>query len=82
MTDISTAVDYLKSNGVDAVEGSGILVIPYDYISEFPDEFTKIVSKVKGLLKEIGYDKSWQIDPYYYTKRRLEDGTLPIGPEE
>ena len=82
MSDIDAAIAHLKANDIEAVDGGGILIVPYDYISEFPEEFTNIVSKVKHLLNEIGYDKSWQIDPHYNTKRRLEDGTIPVGPDE
>ena len=81
MTNILAAIIHLKVHGIEAVDGGGILVVPYDYISEFPDEFTQFVSRVKHLLNEINYDKSWQIDPYYYTKKRLEGGSIPVGPE-
>ena len=43
MTDIDAAILHLKANDIEAVDGGGILVVPYDYISEFPEEFTNIV---------------------------------------
>ena len=83
MTDISKAIQYLKENGVeDAVEVGGVLVVPYDYVHDAdPDKIYRIISKLKGLLKDIDFNKSWMIDPYYYEKKRYEDGSVVMGPE-
>lgn len=83
MTDISAAMKYLKENEIDAVEVGGILVIPYDYIHDGDaDEIYKVISKLKGLLKDIDFNKSWMIDPYYYDKKRYEDGSVVIARDE
>lgn len=74
---MSEAVKYLKENGIDAFEGAGILVIPCSSAEEIYD----LVSKVKNLLKDIGYEKSWQIDPYYYERKRHDSGAVIVGPE-
>ena len=47
------AIDYLKENGIEAFEGSGILVIP----CSSPEDIYDLVGKVKNLLKDIGYEK-------------------------
>ena len=62
MRDIDEAIKYLKSKGIEAHNAAGILEIPVDN----PEEIIEMVSKVKKLLQDIGYDKSWQINPYYY----------------
>ena len=64
MTDIGKAIEYLKENGIESFEGAGILVIPVSN----PEEIYDMASKVRRLFKEIGYEKSWQIDPYYIQK--------------
>lgn len=66
MTDISKAIERLKEEGIESFELTGILVIP----CESPDDIFKMVGKVRRLLKEIDYQKSWQIDPYYYQKHQ------------
>ena len=71
------AIKYLKENGIEAFEGSGILVIPCSN----PEEIYDMVGKVKNLLKDVGYEKSWQIDPYYYQRKRYDDGCVVVGPE-
>jgi hypothetical protein len=82
MTDMDKAVAELKKEGLDAIEVGGILVIPFDYVHECTeDEFYKLISKIKYIFKEIGFDKSWQIDPYYYERKRHADGTVIVGPE-
>ena len=55
---------YLKDNGIDSFELSGILVVPVSS----PEEIETMVPRVKRLLKECGYEKSWAVDPYYYDK--------------
>jgi hypothetical protein len=62
MRDINEAIKYLDSKGIDSHETAGILEIPVDS----PEEIVDMVSIVKHHLQDIGYDKSWQINPYYY----------------
>ena len=71
------AIKYLKENGIEAIEGSGILIIPCSKAEEIYD----LVSKVKNLFKDVGYEKSWQIDPYYYERKRHDNGNVVVGPE-
>lgn len=78
MTDISAAIARLKENGIESFEGSGILIIPCTE----PEQIYDLVNKVRRIFKEIDYQKSWQVDPYYYQKHRLEDGSLDINHEE
>ena len=77
MTQMDKAVAYLKENGIESFEGAGILIIP----ASSPEEIYDLVSRVRRLFKQIGYEKSWQIDPYYYQKKRNTDGSVIIGPE-
>lgn len=63
--DIIEGVRILKENGVESFEGSGILVIP----CSSPEEIYDLANKVRRIFKECGYNKSWQIDPYYYDRR-------------
>ena len=78
MTDISAAIARLKKDGIESFEGSGILIIPCTE----PEQIYDIANEVRRIFKEIDYQKSWQIDPYYYQKHRLEDGRLDLSPEE
>lgn len=79
---MNEAIKRLKSEGLEAIEVGGILVIPFDYVHECTDdEFYKLISKVKSIFKEIGFEKSWQIDPYYYERKRHADGSVVVGPE-
>lgn len=55
------AIAYLKQNGIESFEGAGILVIP---VSD-PEEIYDMATRVRKYFKEIAYEKSWQIDPYY-----------------
>lgn len=72
MTDIRLAVKHLKMQGIEAVEGSGILVVP----CSSPSEVLDLVSIVKRHLNDVGYDKSWIIDPYYYEPKMKGDFDL------
>lgn len=65
MTDIDQAIKYLESKGIKSHETAGILEIPVDS----PDEILDMVSVVKYHLQDIGYDKSWQINPYHYERK-------------
>lgn len=65
MTDISMAIDYLETKGIKSHETAGILEIPVDS----PSDVLDMASIVKHHLQDIGYDKSWQINPYYYENK-------------
>ena len=63
---IEKAIEALKAlYKITAFEDSGILVIP----CSSPEEIYDLATKVRSIFKEIGYSKSWRIDPYYYSKR-------------
>ena len=64
MSDISKAMIHLKSRGIECFDKMGVLVIPVDD----PSKLDSTVSTIKHMLKEIDYEKSWQVDPYYYEK--------------
>ena len=65
---IEEAANYLKSKGIDAVEGAGILVVP----ASSPEEIIDAAVRIKKLLDECGYHKSWIIDPYYYIHHEMK----------
>ena len=69
MTNVTEAVRYLRKQGIEAVERAGILVVP----ASSPLEVLDLVGVVKRYLKEINYDKSWLIDPYFYDVRMKGD---------
>lgn len=75
MTDISAAIDALKGIGIEAFELSRILVIPVDK----PEDIYPTVERARRLFKEIGYEKSWQVDPYYYDKRQTLNGDMYLN---
>ncbi len=66
--DISDAVKKLQEHGVEAFEGNGILVIP----CSCPEEIFDLANNVRRIFKEVGYNKSWQINPYYYDKNQTK----------
>lgn len=69
--DISQAVKELNDRGIEAFEGAGsILIIP----CSSPDDIYDLASKARRVFREIGYYKSWQVDPYYY-ERHSENST-------
>ena len=74
---IDKAILYLKEKGIESFEQAGILVIP----ASSPEEIYELASTIRRYFKECGYEKSWRIDPYYYLKKRLDDGSIDIGPE-
>ena len=60
---IDKAIEALKTlYKISAFEDSGILVIP----CSSPEEIFDMATKIRSLFKEIGFNKSWRIDPYYY----------------
>ena len=65
MTDILKAIEALKDVGIEAFEGHGILVIP----ASSPEDIYPMAEKARRVFKEIGYEKSWRIDPYFFDKR-------------
>lgn len=75
MSDISTAIDALEKVGITAFELSSILVIPVDS----PNDIYDMVTKARRVFKEIGYEKSWQVDPYYYSKRETLNGEMYLN---
>lgn len=80
MTDISIAIEHLKENGIDSIEAGGVLIVPFDFSSENDEDFYNMVSKVKSLLKEISYEKSWMVDPHYYARHATIDSDSCINP--
>ena len=67
MIDIPEAVIELKARGIEAFEGAGaMLIVPVSS----PDDIYDTANNVRRIFKEIGYEKSWQIDPYYFSKRQ------------
>ena len=64
MTDILKAIEALKDVGIEAFEGHGILVIP----ASSPEDIYPMAEKARRVFKEMGYEKSWRIDPYYFDK--------------
>ena len=62
------AIKFLEQNGIESFEQAGILVVPVSSVVEM----YKMISTVKSLLKECGYEKSWRIDPYYYENKSKE----------
>lgn len=63
---IEKAIAALKEQGIEAFELMSILTIPV----ESPEDIEPMVTKCTTLFKEIGYNKSWRIDPYYYEKHQ------------
>lgn len=63
---MENAIQYLKENGVEAFEQKGILVIPTDS----PEVLDAFVRKVRKLLQDCGYEKSWSISTYYYEREQ------------
>lgn len=78
MTDILAAITRLDEEGIESFPGNGILVIPCDS----PDDIYPLANKIRRIFKEIGFEKSWQIDPYYHQRIRHDDGSVVIGPED
>ena len=72
MTDISAAIDALKEHNIEAFDLSNILVIPVTS----PEQIYDTANNARRIFKEIGYEKSWQIDPYYYEKRQTLTGDM------
>ena len=66
MISIDEAVNILKERGIEAFELSGVLTVP----CSSPDDIYDTAEKLRRIFKEIGYDKSWRIDPYYLEHKK------------
>lgn len=72
---VDKAIEALKAlYKISAFEDSGILVIPCSSHEEIFD----IANKVRSLFKEIGYEKSWRIDPYFYDPNKRMKGDFDL----
>ena len=69
MATIDEAIIFLSKKGIDAFEEKGMLVIPIPS----PDQLEGLVTKFKGYLNEIGYNKSWAIWPHSYEVEKTEE---------
>ena len=66
MLSIDEAVNILKMRGIEAFELSGVLTVP----CSSPDDIYDMADKLRRIFKEIGFQKSWRIDPYYLEHRK------------
>ena len=71
---IEKANEHLKQNGIESFERMGILVIPVR--SEDVKNLDSIAKNMKRLLDNIGYNKSWSLDPYYYERHKSLEGEM------
>ena len=78
MSDAGAAIAYLKENNIEAIEAGGVVMIPFANLNENPDEFYALISRVKSLFKDIGYEKSWQVDPHYWERHKSEEDTYQM----
>lgn len=66
MTDISIAIGTLKDSGIESFEVNNMLIIP---VTD-PEDIYPTATKVRRIFKEIDFQKTWQIDPYYYSRHQ------------
>lgn len=66
------AILYLKEHGIEAFEMMGILVIPVKSAEHLDD----IAKQIERLLRDVGYSKSWRLDPYYYERHQSVEGEM------
>lgn len=66
------AILYLKEHGIEAFEMMGILVIPVKSAEHLDD----IAKQIRRLLDDVGYSKSWRLDPYYYERHQSVEGEM------
>ena len=66
MCSIDDAIKFLKSKGIESHENMGVLIIPVADARTLDST----ASKIKKLLVECGYEKSWSLNPYYYDEQR------------
>ena len=62
---MNKAIESLKSLGIEAFELDGILVIPCSK----PEDIYETANKARRVFKECGYEKSWRVDPYFYSRQ-------------
>jgi len=72
MISCEQAVSILKERGIEAFELSGVLTVP----CSSPDDIYNTAEKLRKIFKEIGFDKSWRIDPYYLEHRKTLTGEM------
>ena len=72
MTDIGKAIEALKEHNIESFDGHGILVIP----ASSPEDIYPMAEKARRIFKEIGFEKSWRVDPYYYDKKISLTGVM------
>ena len=65
---IEKAIEFLTRCGIESYQHMGVLVVP----AESCEELLSKTRTVRKLLSEIGYTKSWQVDPYYYEKHGVD----------
>lgn len=58
---VDRAIIFLKEKGIESHERMGILAIHVDSCENLDQQ----AKDMKRLLDSIGYNKSWQLDPYY-----------------
>lgn len=71
---IEKAIEALKEKDIYSFERMGILVIPVR--KEDVKDLDKIASNMKKILVSIGFNKSWQLDPYYYERKESVIGEM------
>ena len=64
MDEFQKAIEYLKMKGVEAFVLMNILTIPVESVNQIEP----MAGRIRKLLKDCGYQKSWRIDPYYYER--------------
>lgn len=75
---IEEAVKHLKEKDIEAIDGGNILVIPFNYVEKCfsSEDIANFVNTIKHHLQDVGYDKSWQINPYYYERKESLAGEM------
>lgn len=69
---IEKAIAFLRVHDIKAFELMGILVIPVSS----PEGLDQKAKDIKRLLNQIGYNKSWMLDPYYYERHESVTGEM------
>ncbi len=72
MTDFDTTIAFLKTKGIESFELMNILVIPVTSC----EHLDQVAKDIKRLLNEVGYEKSWRLDPYFYEKRQTIEAEM------
>ena len=78
MIDSDKAVDILKERGIESFVLGGVLTVP----CSSPDDIYDMAEKLRKIFKEIGFEKSWRIDPYYFDKRQTLTATMYDEPSQ